>query len=303
MSSHDQDGSDDTGRVEPSLRRTSDSALLAKAALGSVDNQPKRRSSQPLPTAFDNLEMAQADVSKSAKRTYSLNNIHILESQPGSIPSPSSRPELKQPFPKALSPYREVSTSHPSLIQATTTTESSYNDRTMNFNYSHFSNAVHRSTRGMREWCENRFHASSPDIEMGTVDMGHGFSSAMCVDGTSDERTPQKQGRGYFMFPDEPSFLQWFKASWLDFLTLAICGGIALLVYLVLHPLPKRLFPLTYSSGQVVYPQFAYPRRKEYIPTWMSAVISFVVPFIFIGLTSLILIGSFWDANSAVSLS
>ncbi|KAG8932055.1 hypothetical protein FRC02_001744, partial [Tulasnella sp. 418] len=46
-------------------------------------------------------------------------------------------------------------------------------------------------------------------------------------------------------------------------------------------PAPKRNFPITFSNGQVVYPQYAYPLRKNIVPIWLSALLSFFIPFLF----------------------
>lgn len=36
-----------------------------------------------------------------------------------------------------------------------------------------------------------------------------------------------------------------------------------------------------FQDGSVVYPQFAYPLRKEIIPIWVATLIAFIVPFFF----------------------
>jgi phosphoglycerol transferase MdoB-like AlkP superfamily enzyme len=46
-------------------------------------------------------------------------------------------------------------------------------------------------------------------------------------------------------------------------------------------PAPSRSFPLFFQDGKVVYPQFAYPLRKEIVPIWAAALIAFFVPFFF----------------------
>ncbi|KDQ33706.1 hypothetical protein PLEOSDRAFT_1052550 [Pleurotus ostreatus PC15] len=73
---------------------------------------------------------------------------------------------------------------------------------------------------------------------------------------------------------------------------MALMGAIGLGVYFAckLHfyilarstPAPSRSFPVYFADGQVVYPQFAYPLRKEIIPIWAAALIAFFVPFFFI---------------------
>ncbi|KAF2194830.1 acid phosphatase/Vanadium-dependent haloperoxidase, partial [Zopfia rhizophila CBS 207.26] len=110
----------------------------------------------------------------------------------------------------------------------------------------------------------------------------------------------RKEKRGYLLFPDEPSFGQWFKSAWPDLLTIALSLIFALIVYLKFHPLAPRLFPFYPVYPEQIASEFSYPLWDEYIPTWMSALISFAVPFAFIGLTSIFLVGSFWDADSAI---
>jgi diacylglycerol diphosphate phosphatase / phosphatidate phosphatase len=95
-----------------------------------------------------------------------------------------------------------------------------------------------------------------------------------------------------------PSFGQWLKFTWLDLLTMACMGAIGLGVYNA-HPAPTRSFPVTFLSGDVVYPEFAYPLRKNIIPIWAAALLASLIP-IFIILCMQIRVRSFWDANNAI---
>lgn len=52
-----------------------------------------------------------------------------------------------------------------------------------------------------------------------------------------------------------------------DLLTMAAMGAVGLGIYEA-DPAPSRSFPLYFADGQIVYPQFAYPLRKEIIPIW-----------------------------------
>ncbi|EQL01490.1 PAP2 superfamily protein [Ophiocordyceps sinensis CO18] len=65
------------------------------------------------------------------------------------------------------------------------------------------------------------------------------------------------------------------------------------------HPAPSRSFAVTYSDGEVVYPEFAYPLRKEIIPIWLAAFLASMVPIVVI-LAMQIRVRSFWDVNNAV---
>src|ERR1700712_3596074 len=79
-----------------------------------------------------------------------------------------------------------------------------------------------------------------------------------------------------------PTFGQWLKRTWLDIVTMIAMGAIGLgvnnldtpqvLTSLTLSqvyeakPAPSRSFAVTFSDGEIVWPEFAYPLRKEIIP-------------------------------------
>ncbi|ORY72142.1 phosphatidic acid phosphatase type 2/haloperoxidase [Pseudomassariella vexata] len=96
----------------------------------------------------------------------------------------------------------------------------------------------------------------------------------------------------------KPSFGQWLKLTWLDILTMAIFGAIGLGVYMA-HPAPNRSFAVTFSDREVVYPEFAYPLRKEIVPIWAAALLAALVPIVVI-LFMQIRIRSFWDVNNGI---
>lgn len=56
---------------------------------------------------------------------------------------------------------------------------------------------------------------------------------------------------------------------------------------------------MTFNNGEIVYPQFAYPLRKEIIPIWASALMSVLIP-IAIYLICALRVRSFWDLNNAI---
>src|SRR6478752_3547499 len=64
------------------------------------------------------------------------------------------------------------------------------------------------------------------------------------------------------------------------------------------HPAPSRSFAVTFADGEIVYPQFAYPLRKEIVPIWAAALLAALVP-IFFFLVLQIRVRSFWDFNNA----
>jgi diacylglycerol diphosphate phosphatase / phosphatidate phosphatase len=65
------------------------------------------------------------------------------------------------------------------------------------------------------------------------------------------------------------------------------------------HPAPTRSFPVTFSDGEIVFPEFGYPLRKEIVPIWAAALLASLVPIAVI-LFMQIRIRSFWDVNNAV---
>lgn len=95
-----------------------------------------------------------------------------------------------------------------------------------------------------------------------------------------------------------PSFGQWVKHTWLDFATMVVMGALGLGIYFA-EPRPARSFAVTFSNGEVVYPQFAYPLRDEVIPIWLAAFLASVVPIVIMALMQ-IRVRSFWDFNNAV---
>jgi len=108
----------------------------------------------------------------------------------------------------------------------------------------------------------------------------------------------EKRGPIIMNMSTRPSFGQWLKVTWLDILTMAIMGVIGLGVYEA-HPAPSRSFPVFFQDGEIVYPQFAYPLRKEIVPIWAAALLGSLVPIAVFGICQ-IRIRSFWDMNNAV---
>lgn len=100
--------------------------------------------------------------------------------------------------------------------------------------------------------------------------------------------------RRFPKFEDSPRVGAWARVEWKNLLLLALMSTPPLFIYLFARPLTPKYFRLD-------DPRYAYPMRAEYIPTWMSGVIAFAVPFLFMGGIALFRIGRYWDANSAVS--
>ncbi|KAH6645970.1 phosphatidic acid phosphatase type 2/haloperoxidase [Truncatella angustata] len=65
-------------------------------------------------------------------------------------------------------------------------------------------------------------------------------------------------------------------------------------------PAGTRTFPLTVTNtGEVVYPQFAYPYRKQFVAAWLATFLAAVIPIAVI-LLAQIRIRSFWDINNGI---
>ncbi|KAK0385431.1 hypothetical protein NLU13_7907 [Sarocladium strictum] len=100
-----------------------------------------------------------------------------------------------------------------------------------------------------------------------------------------------------YTMSQRPTFGQWIKHTALDLITMAVLGAIGLGVYFA-DPAPSRSFAITFSDGEIVYPNFAYPLRKEIIPIWAAALLAVFVPIV-IFLVMQIRVRSFWDVNNA----
>ncbi|KAL5408054.1 hypothetical protein PMIN06_005705 [Paraphaeosphaeria minitans] len=94
-----------------------------------------------------------------------------------------------------------------------------------------------------------------------------------------------------------PTFGQWIKATVLDIVTMAAMGAVGLGVYMA-RPAPSRSFPVIFSDGEIVYPEFAYPLRNEIVPIWAAALMAALIP-IAVFLICQIRVRSFWDVNNA----
>ncbi|KAJ7109121.1 phosphatidic acid phosphatase type 2/haloperoxidase [Mycena epipterygia] len=75
-------------------------------------------------------------------------------------------------------------------------------------------------------------------------------------------------------------FGTWIRLHGVDLITMALMGALGLGIYKA-PPAPSRSFPIYFQDGEVVYPQFAYPIRKEIVPIFAAALIAFFAPFFF----------------------
>ncbi|KAJ3990053.1 acid phosphatase/Vanadium-dependent haloperoxidase [Lentinula detonsa] len=91
----------------------------------------------------------------------------------------------------------------------------------------------------------------------------------------TNNKNTQAGGRG-----DHFRLGVWLRLHGVDLITMALMGALGLGIYEA-PPAPSRSFPVYFQDGEVVYPQFAYPLRKEIIPIYAAALIAFLVPFFF----------------------
>ncbi|UNI17915.1 hypothetical protein JDV02_004222 [Purpureocillium takamizusanense] len=93
---------------------------------------------------------------------------------------------------------------------------------------------------------------------------------------------------------------QWMELNWADCLWMLTAGAVAIAVYYSPVPL-TRTFPVTFNgSGDVVYPDWAFPYRGGWIiPAWASGLASIGGP-IAVYILAQAWIRSAWDASAAV---
>jgi len=93
--------------------------------------------------------------------------------------------------------------------------------------------------------------------------------------------------------------LRWIKESWKDILAMIVLGVASQLIYRA--PMSTiRTFPVTFTqSGDIVWPELAFPERGWIISPALSGILSTLVPIAIIALAQ-IRIRSFWDANNGI---
>lgn len=123
------------------------------------------------------------------------------------------------------------------------------------------------------------------------------FFSRQPLDNAGADGAPRHHNEPYSM-ATRPSFGQWLKVTWLDIITMVAMGALGLGIYMA-KPAPTRSFAVTFSDGEVVYPEFAYPMRKEIVPIWLAAFLASIIPIVVI-LAMQIRIRSFWDVNNGI---
>ncbi|KAI7198239.1 hypothetical protein KC316_g3854 [Hortaea werneckii] len=112
------------------------------------------------------------------------------------------------------------------------------------------------------------------------------------------DRATDAEGRRLIIDTERPSFGQWLKAAWPDLITMIIVGAVGLGAYWA-PPAPNRSFPIHSQDGTIVFPEFAYPLRREVVPIWAATLLASLAPIAII-LIMQIRIRSFWDAHNAI---
>ncbi|KAJ4165740.1 hypothetical protein LMH87_007360 [Akanthomyces muscarius] len=94
-------------------------------------------------------------------------------------------------------------------------------------------------------------------------------------------------------------FRQWIRTVWPDLLAMATVGAVAMTIYYA--PIPStRTFPITFDhSGDIVYPQWAYPYRGWIMPANQAGALSLGGPML-VYLAAQARVRSAWDASNAV---
>ncbi|KAM4064373.1 PAP2 superfamily protein [Hirsutella rhossiliensis] len=93
--------------------------------------------------------------------------------------------------------------------------------------------------------------------------------------------------------------VRWVALNWLDCLCMLVLAGVTFGVY---HsPVPvTRTFPITFNgSGDIIFPEWAYPYRGWIVPSWASGVASIGGPII-VYVAAQVRIKSIWDASCAI---
>ncbi|RCI16854.1 hypothetical protein L249_1887 [Ophiocordyceps polyrhachis-furcata BCC 54312] len=112
--------------------------------------------------------------------------------------------------------------------------------------------------------------------------------------GPESERRPGSVVRAVLGFVKE-----WVHLNGIDCGCLAAVGVATFAIYHARVPV-TRTFPVTFSgSGDVVYPEWAYPYRGWIIPSWASGVVAIGGPILIYGVAQ-IRIRSAWDASCAI---
>ncbi|KAG5949632.1 hypothetical protein E4U53_005803 [Claviceps sorghi] len=100
--------------------------------------------------------------------------------------------------------------------------------------------------------------------------------------------------------PDLKTFLtEWMRLNWRDLLVMLIVAELSFFIYNAPITI-TRTFPITFDgSGDIVYPEWAYPDRGWILPSWAAGLISSGVPLL-VYVVAQLRIRSAWDASNAI---
>ncbi|KAF4121868.1 LOW QUALITY PROTEIN: diacylglycerol diphosphate phosphatase / phosphatidate phosphatase [Geosmithia morbida] len=93
---------------------------------------------------------------------------------------------------------------------------------------------------------------------------------------------------------------QWAINHWADVIWMAVIGAASF--GLDRAPIPtKRTFPITFdtASGDVVYPDMAYPERGWLLPSWLAGFLALGIPLTVYSAAQ-VRMRSVWDADAAI---
>lgn len=92
---------------------------------------------------------------------------------------------------------------------------------------------------------------------------------------------------------------EWVRLNALDVLVILLIGGISFGIYLV-PMISVRTFPITFNgSGDIIYPEWAYPYRGWILPSWLAGLLSIAGP-ILVYILAQFRVKSAWDASNAI---
>ncbi|KAG5981707.1 hypothetical protein E4U55_002632 [Claviceps digitariae] len=108
-----------------------------------------------------------------------------------------------------------------------------------------------------------------------------------------------RPSRSFFSRDLKAFVTEWMRLNWRDLLSMLIVGQLSFFIYKV--PITVlRTFPITFDrSGDIIYPEWAYPDRGWILPSWKAGLISIGVP-ILVYVLAQFRIRSAWDASNAI---
>ncbi|KAG5926071.1 hypothetical protein E4U42_003683 [Claviceps africana] len=119
-----------------------------------------------------------------------------------------------------------------------------------------------------------------------------------------ESRSQDSQGlagltRSSFRSDLKPFLKEWIRLNWRDLLVMCFVAELSFFIYSAPITI-LRTFPITFGgSGDIIYPEWAYPDRGWILPSWEAGLISIGVP-ILVYVVAQLRIRSVWDASNAI---